>query len=830
MLLFRLLMVLLAVVVGGCSTKDKSNGSGSFNNNEKPDAGGIDLNTCATQPRPGCPCTDTGEKIVCGAAQGDPELPVVCGQGHAACFQGKWGDCMIETSVTIVPDLPEGKYKPMSLGQPTDCQNNPCDPFCVTFPDTPSGLGNDAGIAVSDAGLTLAGEGGSSCVPASCVDQGKNCGPVSDKCGTLLNCGTCVSPATCGGGGTPSVCGISANCTNFCLQQTVCSNPAVKTTLTGKVYAPNGVDPLPNAVVYVPNGTVAAFTPGVACEQCGTTSGSPLVSTTTDVTGAFTLQNVPATNIGPGNPIPLVIQIGRWRRQVSLPSVPACQTTAVAASLTRLPRTKAEGDIPKMAFVTGGVDAMECVYRKIGIADSEFTNPSGTGRVNFYAGSGYYGTYITTIGPGYTPWDYTFLNNLVAMKNYDMILFPCQGDQYLYNSQAALETNIANYVNAGGRVFATHFSYIWFLTRNYSGYPIPTYSSPFSAAVNWSINQASPTPDPQLAYIDTGFAKGALLSQWLLNAGLSPAFGRMNINTLRHDFETLVAPSQRWIYLGNGVTQHFTFNAPLGVPAEQQCGRVAFSDWHVENSNDSGYPFPTECNGGAMNPQEKLLEFMLFDLASCIQPDQTTTPCPPMTCAAQGLNCGQAGDGCGATINCGTCTAPNTCGGGGVQGVCGTPKVFNEAWFVRDYDASNACAPSKSPVWALWSWNAITPSDTHLDFKVQTASTLADLNTAPSDQVLFSDPPGPASLMATTNWTGLTPAGAAVAHALGLPLSTMPDTQAGSVSIGYTLKKYNRPISSPFLRILVHFAPSSDKFLAPTLSSWNMTFSCQDSL
>jgi len=41
------------------------------------------------------------------------------------------------------------------------------------------------------------------------------------------------------------------------------------------------------------------------------------------------------------------------------------------------------------------------------------------------------------------------------------------------------------------------------------------------------------------------------------------------------------------------------------------------------------------------------------------------------TCAAQGKNCGTIPDGCGGTLSCGACTAPQTCGGGGVANVCG---------------------------------------------------------------------------------------------------------------------------------------------------------------
>ena len=45
--------------------------------------------------------------------------------------------------------------------------------------------------------------------------------------------------------------------------------------------------------------------------------------------------------------------------------------------------------------------------------------------------------------------------------------------------------------------------------------------------------------------------------------------------------------------------------------------------------------------------------------------------CAPITCAALGKNCGTISDGCGHTLTCGSCTAPQTCSGGGVANVCG---------------------------------------------------------------------------------------------------------------------------------------------------------------
>ena len=81
----------------------------------------------------------------------------------------------------------------------------------------------------------------------------------------------------------------------------------------------------------------------MTCDRCGsTTSGDPLVIALTDATGHYTLQNVPA-----GTSFPLVMQIGKWRRIVTIPAVQACTTTTLSdPNLQHLPRSKSEGDIP----------------------------------------------------------------------------------------------------------------------------------------------------------------------------------------------------------------------------------------------------------------------------------------------------------------------------------------------------------------------------------------------------------------------------------------------------------------------------------------------------
>ena len=80
------------------------------------------------------------------------------------------------------------------------------------------------------------------------------------------------------------------------------------------MFAPNGTLPLYGVNVYVPT-TIPVRSP-TACSAIAATTVCPAArspQTTTDEAGHFALDNVPATS-----DVPLVIQIGKWRRQLKI--------------------------------------------------------------------------------------------------------------------------------------------------------------------------------------------------------------------------------------------------------------------------------------------------------------------------------------------------------------------------------------------------------------------------------------------------------------------------------------------------------------------------------
>ena len=49
-----------------------------------------------------------------------------------------------------------------------------------------------------------------------------------------------------------------------------------------------------------------------------------------------------------------------------------------------MPKNHSEGDIPRIAILSGSLDTVECALRKMGVQDTEFTYPGSGGYINFF--------------------------------------------------------------------------------------------------------------------------------------------------------------------------------------------------------------------------------------------------------------------------------------------------------------------------------------------------------------------------------------------------------------------------------------------------------------
>jgi hypothetical protein len=556
------------------------------------------------------------------------------------------------------------------------------------------------------------------CGKLTCASLGWKCGYLTDDCGDIVDCASegleCASGEVCMGGiDTPTECiAAGGGSCELCSFLPDCEGMPQPTRLTGRVITPGRSDDnignqvgVPNALVYIlqnnteelPAIPVGIPAGGTACDRCedqASQLGEVLFGAITDATGAFTIeQYVPV-----GQEFTLVVKAGKFRRgvRVTVPEQSACQTVALPTTLpdnpTRLPRNMTDGlfvNIPKIAVSTGQIDAMECVFEKLGLAHSEFSNPGAAAdavaRVHLYRGGGDNdpdGAYFDDA----TPHNETLYGELARLQSYDMIVADCEGatwDQDL-DERDASGANVREYVNRGGRMFASHLSFSWLVENGdapYSeGAAIETGLGP--AAV-WDTNPNS-NPNSGTGYISTNSPNASPriddFTTWLQNEGVvSDPENSFTILQPRSQVESLGENTEEFIHcqdqagdaggggdcIGNAERiQQFSFNTPYGAPEEASCGRVAYSGFHVAAMAGGGATgpfadavFPEHCTGD-LTDQEKVLLYMLFDLGACVGEPPPPPECKPKTCQELNAECGHAADGCGMVLDCGACPTP----------------------------------------------------------------------------------------------------------------------------------------------------------------------------
>jgi len=469
-----------------------------------------------------------------------------------------------------------------------------------------------------------------------------------------------------GGGSGGSSGGSSSGATGPCVglqcQIHACAGRPQGTTISGHIYDPAGNNVLYKVVAYVPNNDPDPITDGVNAGSCSCDalySGNPIASDISKADGSFTINNAPD-----GANVPIIIQIGKWRNYFVIPSVTQCgdnnADTLLPAKLT-LPKTDTEtkfSNIPSIAVSTGGSDSLECILERIGVNASEYTGDatSTTSHIHIFKGQGGNDT-KNPAGPK-SPSAGGLWDTDGDINRYDIVVLSCEGSETTDpNSQV-----LADYVNGGGRVFASHYHYAFFYDDS-----AKQNATQFPNVADWSLAGAG-GPDAEDEYGETVAAKiettlasgatfpeGTALATWLANVKAlgtdgMPA-GELAIPSGAGRYDAVVGPtnvSTVWAStdpstIGSGESnssQYFSFDMPFNAPLNDAgtpnyCGRVVYSDLHVgAASNDyagGSNTVPTGCSyPQKLAPDEDAIEFILFDLSSCVTP-VTGIPQPPPT-------------------------------------------------------------------------------------------------------------------------------------------------------------------------------------------------------
>ena len=414
-------------------------------------------------------------------------------------------------------------------------------------------------------------------------------------------------------------------------------NPLPPTTLTGTVYAPNGTLPLYGVNVYVPESDPGPLPDGVSCDQCAAgLQGGALAAAVTDENGKFTLTNVPATS-----DVPVVIQIGKWRRQLKIPAISACTVMALDAADTSLPKSRddltpltTKVDMPRIAVSTGRYDAIECLILKLGIAPKEIGASTRDTMIHLYTdpGNGQGASTFRANWPGGTdPMtdSRTFWNDVNNLEKYDIVMLSCEGSQGPTTKPQTSLQAMHDYADVGGRVFASHWHNIWISGEQGN----PAHGMPdWESVATWSF-AGNPSPDTLTAMIDrVNNPKGMSFATWMVNVGGSTTPGQLTVAQSRATCSAVdPMKAEQWVYLDPATADppgtitsksamNFQFTTPQSVQPDQRCGKVVFSDMHVsaDSGSSPGTPYPNSCSTAPLTAQEKALAFMFFDIASCV--------------------------------------------------------------------------------------------------------------------------------------------------------------------------------------------------------------------
>lgn len=365
-------------------------------------------------------------------------------------------------------------------------------------------------------------------------------------------------------------------------------------TVTGTVYGPDGVTPIPNAWVFVPDeGSSASVRQG---------DGPPepwIVWTLTDDNGDFVLEDVPA------GLVLIKILKGSWTKTFEA-DVPAGGVYEASADETTFPSSGDE--LPRIAVVVGAWDHMQDVLAKLGLGEVDESGQLVPGTEQF----------------DLIDWADTaaFFGDAERLFEYDIIFVNCGADESILSDPDATYTaNIQDYVGSGRSLYVTDLAY------DYVEQAFP------EAIQFYGDSGSTPGPLNRAQVGDGGITTDATVNDptmhaWLDSQGALNTDGTVHISGFLGGWALMLetsAGATTWIegnvswtdwWLGSSSSRNGHVSPPvtasqvgesgylpLTVTFEYGSGRVLYSSYHTEDE-----PSPD------LRPQERILGYLVFEM------------------------------------------------------------------------------------------------------------------------------------------------------------------------------------------------------------------------
>jgi hypothetical protein len=334
-------------------------------------------------------------------------------------------------------------------------------------------------------------------------------------------------------------------------------------------------------------------------------------------------------------------------------------------------------DIPAIAISQDNYDPLECLVKKIGVADTEIKAGTGAHRIHLYRLNGMT-TATGTPPPSDDLWDGTV--NIGAQ--YSALLFGCENTAMSSMGNTA-KNRLAAFANNGGRVFMTD---------------LPVYTMMNPGPWSWAGTGYGSVgvSVPAKGRIETASAAQQLFRDWMAANIPVPFFGAgfVRVDQPYYRIGNVTSSAVEWIRgqtNNNWGTGNYVLSTTFETPQNGACGRVVYNAMHTSAGRVTGgvptssaRKFPTDCNmGPGLTEEEKALEFQFFQLTAC----SINTPPPP------------------------------------------APPPLPVVTFVRDYEG--VCGTGTVPVWGPLYWQSIIPTGTSIAFRAATADTQSALPSSP---------------------------------------------------------------------------------------------------